>query len=99
MRSGGRYGAKSQRFKAHDVDKLMRARIFSRRFRDSWRRYCREQRGAAAVEFAMVLTLLTVPVLNVVDLAFYAWDRMQLDNAAQVGAQAAWATCFTPASL
>lgn len=56
-------------------------------------RYRRDQTGAAAVEFALVLTLLTVPVLNVVDLAMYAWARMQVDNAAQMGAQAAWTTC------
>lgn len=58
-----------------------------------FRRWCREEKGAAAVEFALVVTLLTVPVLNVIDLTMYAWNRMQLDNAAQVGAQAAWATC------
>ena len=63
-----------------------------------FRRYRRDEKGAAAVEFALVLTLLTVPVLNVVDLAMYAWDRMQLDNAAQVAAQAAWATCAAPAN-
>jgi Flp pilus assembly protein TadG len=62
-------------------------------------RYRRDEKGAAAVEFALVVTLLSVPVLNVVDLAMYAWDRMQLDNAAQVAAQAAWATCSTPANL
>jgi len=62
------------------------------------RRYRRDQKGAAAVEFALVLTLLTVPVLNVVDLAMYAWDRMQLDNAAQIAVQAAWATCSTNAN-
>lgn len=56
-------------------------------------RYRRDEKGAAAVEFALVVTLLTVPVLNVVDLAMYAWDRMQVDNAAQMGAQAAWTTC------
>jgi Flp pilus assembly protein TadG len=61
-------------------------------------RYRRDEKGAAAVEFALVVTLLTVPVLNVIDLAMYAWDRMQLDNAAQVGAQAAWATCSTSAN-
>jgi Flp pilus assembly protein TadG len=63
------------------------------------RRYCTQQRGAAAVEFALIVSLLTIPVLNVVDLALYAWDRMQVDNAAQMGAQAAWATCSTSANL
>jgi hypothetical protein len=28
----------------------------------------------------------------------YAWDRMQVDNAAQMGAQAAWATCSAPSN-
>jgi len=64
-----------------------------------WRRFRSEQRGAAAVEFALVLTLLTVPILNVVDLAVYSWDKMQVDNAAQVAVQAAWATCDTTVKL
>jgi Flp pilus assembly protein TadG len=59
----------------------------------SWRRYRSEQHGAAAVEFALVLTLLTIPILNVVDVAVYSWTKMQVDNAAQAGVQAAWATC------
>jgi len=67
--------------------------------RNLWRCYRTEQRGAAAVEFAIVVTLLTVPVLNVVDLAQYAWDRMQTDNAAQAAVQAAWTTCSTSANL
>lgn len=48
-------------------------------------------RGAAAAEFALLLTLLAIPILNVVDLGIYGYQRMELDNAAQVGAQAAWA--------
>ena len=62
-------------------------------------RFFVNNRGAASVEFAIVLTLLTIPVLNVVDLALYAWDRMQVDNAAQAGAQAAWATCGNTGAL
>jgi len=57
------------------------------------RRFGSEQRGAAAAEFALVLSLLTIPVLNAIDLALYAWDRMQVDNAAQIAVQAAWAAC------
>lgn len=56
-------------------------------------RYRSEQHGAAAVEFAIFLTLLTVPILNVIDLAMYAWDGMQVNNAAQSAAQAAWTAC------
>jgi Flp pilus assembly protein TadG len=63
------------------------------------RRYRSEQKGAAAAEFALVLSLLVVPILNVADFAMYAWDRMQVDNAAQVGSQAAWATCVPPTYL
>lgn len=65
----------------------------------SVRNFRREQRGAAGVEFALVLTLLTIPILNVVDLALYAWDRMQVDNAAQMAVQAAWATCKLSSNL
>ena len=63
------------------------------KLRSSARRYRSEEKGAAAVEFALVLTLLTIPILNVADLALYAWDKMQVDNAAQAAVQAAWATC------
>ena len=59
------------------------------------------RKGAAAAEFALVLTLLIVPILNVMDLGLYAWDRIQVDNAAQIGAQAARVACtysFQPAT-
>lgn len=51
------------------------------------------------MEFALVLSLLIVPILNVVDFAMYGWDRMQVDNAAQIASQAAWATCIPPTYL
>ncbi len=51
--------------------------------------------GAAAAEFALLLPLLAIPVLNVVDLGSYAYDRMQLDNSAQAAAQVVWAKCAT----
>jgi Flp pilus assembly protein TadG len=61
--------------------------------------YRRANGGAAAAEFALILGLLVIPVLNAVDLAVYAWNRMQVDNAAQVAVQAAWATCDSSANL
>ena len=64
-----------------------------------WRRYRSDRQGAAAVEFAIVVSLLTVPLLNVLDVALYAWDRMQVDNAAQAAVQAAWATCSLTSNL
>ena len=62
-------------------------------FTSCWRRYKRDARGAAAAELALVLPLLTIPTLNVIDLASYFYDKMELDNAAQAAAQSAWATC------
>jgi Flp pilus assembly protein TadG len=57
--------------------------------------------GAAAVELAILMPLLTFATLNIIDVATYAYDRMQLQNAAQMGAEAAWAACNenTPSSL
>jgi Flp pilus assembly protein TadG len=49
--------------------------------------------GAAAAEFALILTLLVIPLLNAFDIGVYVYQRMQLDNAAQVAVQAAWAQC------
>jgi Flp pilus assembly protein TadG len=52
-----------------------------------------DDRGLAAIEFAFIAGLLSFVTLNVADFAFYFFDQMQVDNAAQVGAQAAWSTC------
>lgn len=57
------------------------------------RQFVAVEHGAAAVEFAFALFLLTIPILNVVDLAFYAFGWMQTQNAAQMGAQAAFSNC------
>src|SRR6202022_1211783 len=34
--------------------------------------------------------------LNAVDVGFYAYRRMEVENAAEVGSQAAWKTCTDP---
>ncbi len=65
------------------------------RLRNVLGRYLRGRRGGSAVEMALGALLLTIPLLNVADLAFYAYRKMQVENAAQVGAQAAWAACNT----
>jgi len=57
------------------------------------RTYLRNQRGAAAVEFAMMLGIFTIALPSAVDLGIYAYDSMQVVNSAQAGAQAAWAAC------
>jgi TadE-like protein len=54
---------------------------------------CRDTRGTAAIEFAGSALLLVVGLLNAVDLGYYTYRRMEVENAAEVGAQAAWHTC------
>ena len=49
--------------------------------------------GAAAAEFALFLTVLTIPVLNVVDLGYYTYQKMQLENAALAGSEIARSFC------
>jgi len=63
------------------------------------RSYRTDRRGAAAAEFALVLVLLVVPTLNVVDAGMYAYQRMELDNAAQTAAQKVRSTCNIPSLL
>jgi Flp pilus assembly protein TadG len=69
---------------------LRRRRVFG---------FARSERGAAAVEFVLILGLLTIPLFNVIDLAFYAYNWMQTQNAAQMGVQAAFSNCNTSNSL
>src|ERR1700760_4510988 len=73
-------------------------RLASRRapWRKAWRlltEFRRDARGVAAVEFALVALVIAEGVLNVVDLGVFASAKMQLENAAEMGAQAAWTTC------
>ena len=60
------------------------------------RGYRRDQKGAAAVEFALTLVLLVVPFLSVLDIGLYAYERMELENATHAAAQAAWSFCSSP---
>lgn len=57
------------------------------------RQFARETSGAAAAEFAMFVLILAPLLLNLGDIGYYAYVRMQVENAAQAGAQAAWANC------
>jgi Flp pilus assembly protein TadG len=52
-----------------------------------------DARGTAAIEFAVVGSLLTFALLNAVDTGRYIYSRMEVQNAAEVGAQTAWKTC------
>jgi Flp pilus assembly protein TadG len=59
----------------------------------------RDARGVAAVEFAIAATLLVSGILNAVDLGVYEYKRMEVENAAQMGAQAAWKTCYDTSTM
>lgn len=62
------------------------------------RRYLVDRRGAAAAEFALWTAAFIVPTSSAIDLSFYSYEKMELNNAAQAAAQAAFATC-SPSSL
>ena len=52
-----------------------------------------DQRGVAAVEFGIFVPILFLALVNVVDVTIYLYQRMQVQNATEVAAQAAWKTC------
>ena len=62
---------------------------FARRTSTIWS----DKRGVAAIEFALFAGFLSLAVLNVADVSMYIYQRMEAENATQVGAQAAWKTC------
>ena len=66
--------------------------------RDFLRLVWHDRQGAVGVEFALVASILCFLALNGIDVARYIYIRMQVDNAAQAGAQAAWKSC-DPAKL
>jgi len=52
-----------------------------------------DRRGVAAIEFGIFAPLLFLALANVVDVTMYLYQRMQVQNATEVAAQAAWKTC------
>jgi Flp pilus assembly protein TadG len=52
-----------------------------------------DQRGASAIEFSFFVGLLAFGLLNTADISIYIYKRMQLENATEMGVQAAWKTC------
>ena len=55
--------------------------------------FIRDHGGAATIEVALTTLFMAYAVMNVADLSIYAYTRMQVQNAAQMGAQAAYAAC------
>src|SRR5262245_14345999 len=52
-----------------------------------------DARGVAGIEFSICALVLAIGLLNAIDVGFYLYRRMQVEIAAQAGAQAAWKTC------
>jgi len=52
-----------------------------------------DRRGVAAIEFAFFAGFLSLAILNVADISIYIFQRMEVENATQMGAQAAWKNC------
>src|SRR5450830_1630415 len=54
-----------------------------------------DQQGVSAIEFSFFAGLLSLGMLNTADVSIYIYQRMELENATQMGAQAAWKNCDT----
>ena len=52
-----------------------------------------DQSGVSAIEFAFFVGLLVFGLLNAADVSIYIYKRMQVENATEMGAQAAWKAC------
>jgi Flp pilus assembly protein TadG len=52
-----------------------------------------DQRGVAAIEFGIFAVLLAASLANVADVSIYVYQRMQVENATEIAAQAALKTC------
>ena len=69
-------------------------RRVGRRLRAQPQRYfSSDERGTSAIEFAFFASILSFAILNVADVSIYLYKRMQVENATQMGAQAAWNAC------
>jgi Flp pilus assembly protein TadG len=67
--------------------------VLTRRTARFFARIGRADAGHSAVEFALIGSLFVVLLLNVVDFASKIWAKMEIENAAQAGVQAAYKTC------
>jgi len=53
----------------------------------------RSQRGMAAIEFGFFAGFLSYAMLNAAEIAIYLYQRMEVENATEMGAQAAAKNC------
>jgi Flp pilus assembly protein TadG len=64
----------------------MKRRLLAKLFR-------KDTRGVAAIEFAFIASAVGVTLLNVSDVAIFLFDKLEMENATQMGVQAAYAAC------
>lgn len=57
------------------------------------RNFASDVRGTSAIEFSFFASLLSLSLLNVTDVSVYIYKRMEVENAAQMGVQAAFKAC------
>jgi Flp pilus assembly protein TadG len=65
-------------------------------FVDKTRAIWTNRRGVAAIEFAFLAVFLSLALANVADVSIYIYQRMEVENATEVAAQAAWKACDLP---
>lgn len=66
-----------------------------RAFRKAARQgFLRDTGGAAAAELVLWIALMLVPIMSVIDIGFYAFQRMQVELAAQAATQAIRQECY-----
>lgn len=68
--------------------------LLLRRLRGYLRAAVGDTRGAAAIEFGIMIPLLSLMVVSVTDIGLAVYRKMQVENAAQAGAQYAIARGF-----
>ncbi len=61
--------------------------------------FVRDERGATAAEFAMLLPIALLFLLGLIDVGRYAWSVNQAEKATQIGARWAVATDMIPQGL
>ena len=59
----------------------------------------RDQRGATAAEFALVLPIFLLFLLGIIDVGRYAWSVNEAEKATQIGARWAVVTDLVPSGL
>jgi Flp pilus assembly protein TadG len=74
----------------HWLSERLASRL-ARKARAAWA----DQRGVAAIELGFFAVLLSAALANVTDVSIYIYQRMQVENATEVAAQAALKTCST----